>query len=99
MVDNSDYVVYVNEKVQKTEKVVEEEPKNKYNSLEEEYQEKIREANLEMRKQRGDYDEAENADGKADEYLIKPVDINQMSGKEAFFSLMAMKMMKLAKKY
>lgn len=37
MVENSDYVVYVNEKVQKAEKVVEEEPKNKYNSLEEEY--------------------------------------------------------------
>lgn len=78
IVQNSDYVVYHKEKVPKAtpQPVEQQAPKNEFNSLEQEYQEKIREANLEMRKQRGDYEDADNLSKKEeDEYEIKPVDV------------------------
>lgn len=53
-----------------------------------------------MRKQRGDYEDADNVSKKNEnEFEIKPVNVEEMCGTEAFFALMGMKMMKLAKKY
>lgn len=102
MVFKSGYVVYrnhqPNDKTQ--EKAVDGE--QAADTLEKEYEEKIRKANMEMRREHGDQIDgnetgrAEDADKKIEKVALTP---DEMNGREAFFSLMAMKMMELSKKY
>ena len=97
---SSGYVVYSNQKIVDAT----DESKDKQavpDTLEKEYEENIRIANEESRKQHGD-EPMNNEDGtNGNKKTTEPVVLakEKMNGREAFFSLMAIKMMKLSHKY
>ena len=70
-------------------------------TIEKEYEENLRLANQEIRKQHG-YEVVNDQDNDTDKAKKPepiPIQKDEMNGREAFFSLIAIKMMKLSQKY
>lgn len=102
MVFKSGYVVYRNQNPnEKQQDKVNNGGEQQADTLEKEYEEKIRKANMEMRREHGDQMDVDFLHGESAESKIEKVALTaqDMNGREAFFALMAMKMMQLAKKY